>query len=94
MSIRWLAALGLLLLAGGLALALAVPTSGWFAWMGDDSLAAAVVASGRVFVMGAPQFVGLGAALVGLLALACAVGIRTGRRRKAVPPTPPESSGG
>ncbi|PFG41064.1 hypothetical protein ATJ97_3610 [Georgenia soli] len=88
MRTRWLVGLGLLLLAGGLTLALAVPTSGWFAWMGDDSLAAAVVASGRVFVMGAPQFVGLGAALAGLLALACAVGMRIGRRREAVPPTP------
>ena len=94
MRIRWLVGLGLLLLAGGLTLALAVPTRGWFAWMGDESVAAAVVATGRVFVVGLPQFVGLGAALVGLLALACAFGIRTGRRREAVPPPPPESSGG
>jgi len=93
MQIRWLVGLGLLLLAGGLALALAVPTSAWFAWVGDESFAAAVVASGRVFVMGAPQIVGLGAVLVGLLALARAVGIRTGRRREAMPPTPPDGSG-
>ena len=79
MRIRWLVGLGLLLVAGGLTLTLAVPTSAWFAWMGDESFAAAVVATGRVFVMGAPQFVGLGAALAGLLALACAVGIRISR---------------
>jgi hypothetical protein len=94
MQIRWLVGLGLLLLAGGLALTLAVPTSAWFAWVDDESFAAAVIASGRVFVMGAPQFVGLGAALAGLLALACAAGIRTGRRQEAGPPASPESSGG
>ncbi|WP_448072461.1 hypothetical protein [Georgenia yuyongxinii] len=70
---------GLGVVAGGLTLALAVPTSAWFAWLGDESLTAGVIAAGRVLVLGTPQYVGFGAALAGLLILAGSGGYRMGR---------------
>jgi hypothetical protein len=73
--------LGLVLLVGGLALALALRTEAWFAWTGDRSYEAAVVATGRVLVVGVPQYLGLGTALLGLVTLAAAGGYELARRR-------------
>jgi hypothetical protein len=53
----------------------------WFAWTGDRSYEAAVVATGRVLVVGVPQYLGLGAALLGLVTLAAAGGYELARRR-------------
>ncbi|WP_345036474.1 hypothetical protein [Georgenia daeguensis] len=75
------AGIGLLLVVGGLALALALRTEAWFAWTGDRSYEAAVIAAGRVLVLGVPQYVGLAAALVGLVMLAAAGGYELARRR-------------
>ena len=78
---RTLTVVGLVLLVGGLPLALTMPADqAWFAWMCDQSLAAGVVASGRILILGLPQFVGYGAALLGLLLLAVSAGYVLGRR--------------
>jgi hypothetical protein len=80
-AVRGAAVVGVLLLAGGLALALALRAEAWFGWTGDRSYEAAVLATGRVLVLGVPQYVGLGAALLGLATLAAAGGYELARRR-------------
>lgn len=72
---------GLVLLAGGLTLALALRAEAWFAWTGDRSYEAAVISTGRVLVLGVPQYAGLGTALLGLATLTAAGGYELARRR-------------
>lgn len=80
-AVRGAAVVGLLLLVGGVVLAVALRAEGWFAWTGDRSYEAAVLASGRVLVLGVPQYVGLGAALLGVVTLAAACGYGAARGR-------------
>jgi hypothetical protein len=81
-AVRGAAVVGLLLVVGGLALALGLRAEAWFAWTGDRSYEAAVIATGRVLVLGVPQYLGLGTTLLGLVTLAAAGGYELARRRR------------
>jgi hypothetical protein len=86
---RALSIIGLMLVVGGVALAVSSPASfGWFAYASESASlpvattgVSAVLPTGNIIALGPSRFAGYGSALVGLLALAVAGGFALGRRR-------------